>query len=120
MIIATRNDKSFAKTSGGYCANCMAPIKRALDADSRRFFSEDLFCQCGEASCMTVFPYHMKELDEVRGDLQHIESVQDGCLAVIGEISVLLPSELETKLQDLVGQRVGIIRLEGYRVRALG
>jgi len=68
---------------------------------------------------MTVFPYRMKERDEVRGDLEHVEEADGGCLALIGKIPVLLPLELAGKLQGLVGRRVGVLRLEGYRLRSL-
>lgn len=69
---------------------------------------------------MTVFPYRMRERDEVLGDLHHIENAEGGCLALIGKIPVLLPTELTERLQGLIGRRVGVLRLEGYRVRDLG
>jgi len=68
---------------------------------------------------MTAFPaevYRMKELDEVLGDLHHIEEIEGGCLALIGKISVLLPPELAGKLHGLVGCRVGVLRLDGFHV----
>jgi hypothetical protein len=61
----------------------------------------------------------MKELDEVLGDLHHIEEAEGGCLALIGKIPVLVPPELTETLQGLIGRRVGVLRLEGYRVRDL-
>ncbi len=63
--------------------------------------------------------YHMVELDEVLGTLNAIEEFEGGIVALIGRIHVYLPSELSEKLQGLIGQRVGVLRLEGYRVRAL-
>jgi hypothetical protein len=68
---------------------------------------------------MTVFPYRMKNLDEVLGDLHHVQEAEDGCLALIGKITVLLPSEMAGKLQGMIGKPVGILRLDGYRVREL-
>ena len=64
--------------------------------------------------------YRMCELDEVLGPLHHVEdSPQGGCLALIGKIPVLLPIELQDRLQGLLGKRIGVLRLDGYRVRCL-
>lgn len=69
---------------------------------------------------MTVHPYVMKDLEEVLGDLHHIEEAEGGIIALIGKIPALLPSELAGKLQGLIGRRIGIIRLDGqYRAREL-
>lgn len=62
--------------------------------------------------------YYMSELDEVLGPLNAIEEYEGGIVALIGKIPVYLPSELTVKLQCLIGRRVGVLRLEGYRVRA--
>jgi hypothetical protein len=62
--------------------------------------------------------YHMSELDEVLGPLYSIEEFEGGIVALIGRIHVYLPSELSEKLQGLIGRRVGVLRLDGYRVRA--
>jgi hypothetical protein len=62
--------------------------------------------------------YHMSELDEVLGPLNAIEEFEGGIVALIGKIPVYLPSELTVKLQALIGRRVGVLRLEGYHVRA--
>jgi hypothetical protein len=62
--------------------------------------------------------YYMSELDEVLGPLNAIEECEGGIVALIGKIPVYLPSELTVKLQCLIGRRVGVLRLEGYRVRA--
>ncbi|OPY54063.1 MAG: hypothetical protein A4E48_00449 [Methanosaeta sp. PtaU1.Bin060] len=72
---------------------------------------------------MTVFPreaYRMRDLDEVRGDLQHIEEAGGGVLALIGKIPVILPPELEPHLREMVGRKCAILRLDGkYHVRDL-
>lgn len=71
---------------------------------------------------MTTFPaeaYHMKDPDEVRGDLLRLEKTEGGCMALIGKICVFLPSEMAEKLQGLIGRRIGILRLDGYRVKTL-
>ncbi len=62
--------------------------------------------------------YHMSELDEVLGPLIAIEEFEGGIIALIGKIPVYLPSELTVRLRGLIGRRVGVLRLEGYRVRA--
>ena len=71
-------------------------------------------------SCLPAKPheaYLQAELEEIVGDLHSIEIRDVGLIAIIGEISVLLPDELEEKLKSLVGRRVAILRLDGYHVR---
>ncbi len=68
---------------------------------------------------MTIHPYALKDLEEARGDLHSIEKTDGGIIALIGKIPVLLPPELAEKLQGMIGRRVGVIRLDGYRVRCL-
>jgi len=65
-------------------------------------------------------PLLMEELMEVRGPLHHIEEHEGRCLALIGKIPVLLPQDLAPRLQDLLGRKIGVLRLEGYRIRDLG
>jgi hypothetical protein len=64
-------------------------------------------------------PYRLSELEEVLGDLHSVENTEIGQVAIIGKIKVLLPEELFEKLQGLIGRRVGILRLDGYRVRCV-
>ncbi len=61
--------------------------------------------------------YRLSELGVILGDLHSVENSDIGLIAVIGEITVLLPEELAEKLQALVGKRIGILRLDGYHVR---
>jgi hypothetical protein len=63
--------------------------------------------------------YRLSELEEVLGDLHSVEVTDIGLIAVIGRISVCLLEELEEKLKVLVGQMVGILRLDGYHARCL-
>jgi hypothetical protein len=63
--------------------------------------------------------YRLSELEEVLGGLHSVEVNDIGLIAVIGKISVWLPNELEEDLKGLVGQRVGILRLDGYHIRCL-
>ena len=65
--------------------------------------------------------YRQSELEEVLGELHSLEITEIGLIAVIGKISVLLPEdkELATKLRDLIGRRVAMLRLDGYHVRCI-
>lgn len=63
--------------------------------------------------------YRLSELEEVLGDLHGVKNTEIGLVAQISRISVLLPEELDVKLKGLVGQRVGLLRLDGYHVRCL-
>jgi len=47
MNIVACEDKKIAET---YRAECFSPIKMAIDDESRRFFSGDLFCHCRRRS----------------------------------------------------------------------
>ena len=70
---------------------------------------------------MTILPYRMHELDEVRGPLNRIEDTDAGILALIGQIPVLLPPELIDRLQGCIGQKIGIFRASDrdYRLKFL-
>ena len=61
----------------------------------------------------------MRELDEVLGPLNSLEEANGWLLALIGKIPVLLPMELQDRLQSLLGKRIGVLRLDGYRVRCI-
>jgi len=61
----------------------------------------------------------MRELDEVLGPLNSLEEDTGWLLALIGKIPVLLPMELQDRLQSLLGKRIGILRLDGYRIRSI-
>jgi hypothetical protein len=63
--------------------------------------------------------YRLSELEEVLGTLHSVENTEMGLIAVVGKISVLLPEELSENLMGLIGKRIGILRLYGYRVRCL-
>jgi hypothetical protein len=69
---------------------------------------------------MTIHePYHMNELDEFVGELHNIEEMEGRLLALIGRIPVVLPEEMESRLKELLGKRIGILKLSGYRVRVI-
>ncbi len=63
--------------------------------------------------------YHMRELDEVRGPLHHVEESPDGVVALIGKIPTWLPSELGPRLRELQGRKIGVLRLDGYRLKEI-
>lgn len=63
--------------------------------------------------------YRMRELDEVLGPLNSFEEAEGWLLASIGKIPVLLPIDLQDRLQSLLGKRIGVLRLDGYRLRCL-
>jgi len=62
-------------------------------------------------------PRRLLEMEEVVGDIHRVENTEFGLVATIGRISVLLPEELAGKLQEMMGQRIGVLRLDGYHVR---
>ena len=72
---------------------------------------------------MSAFPreaYRLREYDEVLGTLFQIDAPMDGVIvALIGKIPTWLPSELNVRLQDFIGRRIGILRLDGYHLRCL-
>ncbi len=64
--------------------------------------------------------YHMRELDEVRGPLHHVEESPDGgIVALIGKIPTWLPTELGPKLREMQGRKIACIRLDGYRLKEI-
>lgn len=64
--------------------------------------------------------YRLSELEEVLGDLHSVEVTDIGLIAIIGKISVWLPEDLEERLNGWIGQRVSVLRLDGYHLRCLG
>lgn len=72
---------------------------------------------------MSAFPadaYRLQEYEECLGPLQNIEESPDGgLLCQVGKILLWLPPELAGTLRGMVGQRIGILKLSGYRLRAL-
>ncbi len=74
--------------------------------------------RCMEITDKIRSAHRMEELEEVLGDLHGIEDCDGWIIAQIGRIPVLLPEEMTPKLKGLVGKRIGILRYEGYRLRA--
>lgn len=68
---------------------------------------------------MSAEARRLGELEEAVGTLLQVTELDGFTVAVFSWGAVSLPSELAGKLQGLIGHRVGVIRLDGYRVRAL-
>ena len=63
--------------------------------------------------------YRMQELDRICGLLDHFEIIPEGLLAEIDDVRVLLPLELEKKLAGMVGHKIAVAKISGFRFRAL-
>jgi hypothetical protein len=62
----------------------------------------------------------LAELDEALDILDGIDDLSDdGIVARFRFGSIWLPEELGSELRALVGKKVGVLRLDGYRVRCL-
>lgn len=65
-------------------------------------------------------PYHMRPWDEVLGPYLEVEEHDGYCLALIGEIPVILPKDMAARLTEAKGQRIGILRTDcDYRFRLI-
>jgi hypothetical protein len=64
-------------------------------------------------------PRQMQDLDEARGELLQVNLIEGSCVAVFSWGEVALPIEQEARLRELVGRRIGILRLQGYHVKEL-
>ena len=63
-------------------------------------------------------PCVLQDLEEGIGLLEHIKEHDGATLALFRGFSLLLPPELGPQLSDLVGSRVGILKIDGtYRIR---
>jgi hypothetical protein len=69
---------------------------------------------------MTIHEAHrLQELEEILGVLHTVEKTELGLLVLIGKISVLLPDEMIEKFRGLEGRKIGVLRLDGYKLRVL-
>jgi hypothetical protein len=65
-------------------------------------------------------PHFQLELEESRGILLRVYPKDGFCIAVYNFGAVALPLEIETRLRELVGKKIAVIRLDGqYRIRVL-
>jgi hypothetical protein len=68
-------------------------------------------------------PYSMHDRLEVVGELEGIQpwDVPGFVIAKIGDESVILPDELETKLKDLIRHRISVLQIDDrHYIRKLG
>jgi hypothetical protein len=63
--------------------------------------------------------HRLEELEEAVGVLCQVSEQEGHCLAVFSWGTIVLPADIAAKLRSLVGQRIDILRLDGYRVRVL-
>lgn len=59
----------------------------------------------------------LQELEEARGELLRIMILEGMIAAVFPWGTIALPAELESRLRELVGKNIGILRLDGYHIR---
>jgi hypothetical protein len=59
----------------------------------------------------------LREPEEARGELLRITILSGAITAVFPWGSIALPTEMESRLRELVGKNIGILRLEGYHIR---
>jgi hypothetical protein len=64
-------------------------------------------------------PYRLQEPEEARDHLLRVFLKDGYCIAIFRFGAVALPEEMEPKLRELVGREIGILRLDGYHVRAV-
>ena len=64
-------------------------------------------------------PRRLQEFEEQRHILIGIRTEDGQCIAKFPNGEFLFPEELREELKPLVGQEVGILRLDGYHVRAV-
>jgi len=56
--------------------------------------------------------------EECVGVLHRLVPYEGGLLATVGILEIYLPADIEDKLSQNIGQKIGIIRADnGYRVR---
>jgi hypothetical protein len=56
---------------------------------------------------------YLDDLMEVLGDLYKLERTGGALLAKVGRLTVFLPIEMEEELRPLIGQKIGILRIDG-------
>ena len=64
-------------------------------------------------------PHRLQELEEARGELLRVFESEGQVVGVWAWGCCSFPAELREELKPLVGHEVGILRLDGYHVRAV-
>jgi hypothetical protein len=73
---------------------------------------------CNEyGSILESEPRRQQELEESRGVLLGVHDAEGFCITVFAWGEISLPVELKSRLQELVGRKIGILRLDGYHIR---
>lgn len=57
--------------------------------------------------------YHLSDLEEVVGTLDDLATNEGILTARVGRVTVVLPFEMEEELCPLIGQKIGILRIDG-------
>ncbi len=68
---------------------------------------------CHELKPILESPHRLQELEEQRHTLLSVQSSEGQCIAKFPNGDFIFPGEMETKLHELVGQKIGILRLDG-------
>lgn len=78
-----------------------------------------MFYDCNTFKPISESPHRLQEFEEQRHILIGIRTEDGQCIAKFPNGEFLFPEELREELKPLVGQEVGILRLDGYHVRAV-
>lgn len=79
-----------------------------------------MFYQCPEfKSIFDSMPRSLAEYEEIRGILTGFELVDSYCVVNFQFGAFALPKELEPRLRELIGRKIAILKLEGFRIRCL-
>ena len=70
-------------------------------------------------SILETEPHRQQEFEESCGVLLQVHEAESFCIAVFDFGAISLPGELAARLSKLIGQKIGILRLDGYHVRRL-
>jgi hypothetical protein len=64
-------------------------------------------------------PRHLHEFEELRYALLGIRDEDGQCIAKFPNGEFVFPPEMSEELVGMVGREIGILRLDGYHVRAV-
>jgi len=64
-------------------------------------------------------PHQPQNLEENRGKLLKVTELEGFVVAVFPHGAISLPGEFAGELRELIGRKIGILRLDGYHIRDL-
>lgn len=64
-------------------------------------------------------PHRQAEFEEARGVLLRVFDSEGFCIAVFSWGAISLPEEFTDQLNELIGRKIGILRLDGHHIRDL-